>query len=331
MTLQTEAYERQLDEAKTFIEQYDRFLVVSHVHPDGDAISSTLTVGYLLHQLGKTYTLVNADPIPGKFSFLWGSDSIQRPQDLVSKEPFDYIIAVDCADYSRIGSAAERFSERAQILNIDHHPTNDHYGHCHLIRPEAAATAEVLYDLLKRFELKWGLDLAQCVYTGILTDTGGFRYANTSPRVMEIASELLSYGVNAHEMAEMLLEKRTLSHIKLLQKALATLSFSPDRKISWMVLSLEDLKSAGGSNEDVEGLVNYPRNIEGVEVGILFREVDENEVKISLRSAGKVDVAHIAKCFNGGGHVRAAGATVKKPLEETIASVVDQVKQVLKG
>lgn len=320
----------QLDEAVQFMREHDDFLVVSHVNPDGDAISSTLAVGMLLQGLNKTYTMANSDSIPGKLNCLPGYERVLRVGDYSGeRRQYRYVIAVDCADFARIGEAREWFDPQAVILNIDHHPTNDCFGSIQLIRASAAATVELLTELADRLGAEWNKELAECVYTGLLTDTGGFRYANTSPYVMSIASRMLEYGAPGHQLAEHLLERIAFSHILLLKRSLATLTFEANNRICWIAVTARDIVETGANHEDLEGLVNYPRNIEGVAVGMLFKEVDSHTVKVSFRSNGDVDVALVAKRIGGGGHVRAAGCTVQKPLAEAISYIIDIVKQEL--
>jgi bifunctional oligoribonuclease and PAP phosphatase NrnA len=319
------SYEQQLAVAKQFILNNDDFLVVSHIDPDGDAASSTLAISWMLKQLNKRFTMINEGNTPGKFNYLWGFTGIIDYSKAAPSRVFEHVIAVDCADFSRIGKVKSLFSATTVILNIDHHRTNDYYGTHQLINEDAAATAEVLYDLAMELDINWSTELGNSIYTGLLTDTGGFRYANTTPKVMRIAAEMLQLGVDGNDLADRLLEKLTYSHIILLQKALATLDFTIDKKISWVSVTLQDIAIAEASNEDLEGLVNYPRNIEGVEVGILFKEVEADKYKVSMRSAGIADVAHIAKSFGGGGHFRAAGCTLLGNLEEIINRVVKEV------
>ncbi|MNO59667.1 Bifunctional oligoribonuclease and PAP phosphatase NrnA [compost metagenome] len=259
--------------------------------------------------------------------YLWHSDEIIN---MASSEPprqYSHVICVDCADFQRVGLTHRYFANDALILNIDHHPTNNGYGFVNLIKPDAAATAEILFDLLKTFEIEWDIDIATAIYTGLLTDTGGFRYTNTSPKVMATVSELLSFGVKGPELAETLLEEMTLPQIKILNKALNTLQLSPEGDIAWLYVTPEDMIECAAANEDLEGIVNYPRNIRGVEVGMLFKVIHEHAVKVSLRSAGKVDVAELAQTFGGGGHTRAAGARIEATLEEAIAQVLEEVKR----
>ena len=318
-------YDAELAAAADFIRQNDDFLVVSHLNPDGDAISSTLAMAELLQQMGKRYVLINENAIPSKFAFLTGDQMVMAGASY-SGPAFAAVISVDCADYERIGTIRSLIPPTAPLLNIDHHPTNDSFGTANLIRADAASTTEVLYDLIQQLDIRWTTHLASLIYTGLLTDTGGFRYANTTPAVMNMASEMLSLGVKGNEIADRLLEKLTLIQIRLLQKALAGLSFSDDSRIAWIHLSYADIRESQAGNEDMDGLVNYPRNVEGVEVGILFKEYAPGRFKASLRSAGLVDVAAVAQLFGGGGHVRAAGCSLEGDIQDVIHRVVGVIK-----
>lgn len=318
-------YTRQLEAAAAFIEQHDDFLVVSHIQPDGDAASSTYATGWILKQLGKSFTMINEGAMPSKFSYLWGSDQVLDFSKQVPERFYSTIISIDCADFSRMGRISTLFDDQAHLLNIDHHPTNDRFGSCHLIKSDAAATVQILYDLTIHMKLIPSLDFGNCIYTGLLTDTGGFRYSNTSPEVLKIGANLLALGVQGSIIAEQVLERVTYSQIVLLQKSLSTLSFAHDRKLAWLAVSLADLESTGASSDDLDGLVNYPRNVEGVEVGMLFKEKAVGVIKVSLRSSGLVDVAAIAQSLGGGGHVRASGCTIHGTLEEAVARMVQEV------
>jgi len=321
-----QTYEQELQQVKSFLLEHDDYLVVSHVQPDGDAVSSTLAVGWLLSCLGKKFTMINEGPIPKRMNMLWHAGDIINGSEEPPDRMFTHVICVDCADFARVGNVRTLFAEDATIVNIDHHPTNDRYGAVNLVLPQAAATAEILYDLLNACGITWDAEIATAVYTGLLTDTGGFRYTNTSPKVMSIASELLGHGVNGPELAEILLEEMTLPQMKVLVEALNTLRVSEDGKIAWVHITPDHMERCGAASEDLEGIVNYPRNIQGVEVGILFKLLKSGIVKVSLRSAGKVDVAALAQGFGGGGHVRAAGCSLEGPLEDVIPRVVEQVR-----
>ncbi|UUZ85967.1 bifunctional oligoribonuclease/PAP phosphatase NrnA [Paenibacillus sp. P26] len=294
-------YTLQLEQAAAFIRDNDDFLVVSHIQPDGDAAGSTFGTAWSLHALGKRFTLINEGHMPEKFMYMAGPLSITDYEKNPPERKFERIISVDCADFERIGRVHECFGDGYRLLNIDHHATNDGFGQVNLVQADAAATVEILYDLVKTMNVPFSEELNQCIYSGSLTDTGGFRYSNTTPKVLTIAAELLGYGVPGYELAERLLETMTFAQVSLLKESLKTLSFAHDKKVAWLSVSLADLTATKASSEDMDGLVNYARNVEGVEVGILFKEKQPGIVKVSLRSAGKVDVAQLAKGFGGGG------------------------------
>lgn len=293
----------------------DDFLVVSHVNPDGDATGSLLAINQLLKILGKKGRLINEGSTPSRFLFLPDFGQIIN----YSKESFDQkyrnVICVDCADYSRVGNIDEIIDENAEIINIDHHPTNDHYGYLALITPEASSTCEVIYDLIREVDIKMNKSLAICLYTGYLTDTGGFRYSNTTPKVLRDASELVEAGAPPYEIAERALESISYEHVQLLSKSLSLMELSFDGKAAFLSLPLSILSETGASKEDAEGLSNYGRNIEGVEVAVLIRETEDG-VKVSFRSKEYVDVSQIAKELGGGGHVRAAGCSLRMGITE---------------
>ncbi|WP_411349748.1 DHH family phosphoesterase [Paenibacillus sp. WLX2291] len=324
-----QTYEQSLLDAKAFVEEHDNFLVVSHVQPDGDAVSSTVVVGWLLSCLGKQFTLVNEGPIPKRMQYLTLSGDIINLLEDGGKREYQHIICVDCADFKRVGLVKDWMAESASMLNIDHHPTNDRYGTVNVVKDDAAATAEVLFDWINLFDVEWTKEAAEAIYTGLLTDTGGFRYSSTSPKVMEIASRLLELGVKGPDLAETLLEEVTLPQVKVLGLALSTLELEEDGRIAHVYVTPEHMIQAGAENEDLEGIVNYPRNIQGVEVGIFFKVIDDYAVKASLRSAGRIDVAAVAQHFGGGGHIKAAGCRMEGSLEQVKQQVVSYIKELL--
>lgn len=322
-------YGKQLDEALRFLREHDDFLIVSHVQPDGDAISSTVAVRWLLDRLGKRSLMINEGRVPPRLEFLPYAGEIVNYGERKPDRRFRAVVAVDCADLSRIGLVHELFEEPCALLNIDHHPTNDGFGTVNLLRQDAAATAEILFELIEHAGLALDADAATAIYTGLLTDTGGFRYSNTSPNVMAAASKLLTAGVDAYQLADRLLERMTMPQLKILQRGLSRLRFTDDGRVGWLYIEPADLEETGASGEDLEGLVNYARNIDGVEVGMLFKGMDDGSVKVSFRSAGKADVAAIAQQFGGGGHIRAAGCRLDMPLDEAMPLVVDTVRRSL--
>jgi bifunctional oligoribonuclease and PAP phosphatase NrnA len=297
------------------LKQAQHILVVSHVNPDGDAIGATLAVGFIAEALGVPVTLVNESPIPERFLFLPGADKIMQPAEVT--EQFSTVIAVDAADTSRMGNCQQLFDDNVRIVNIDHHATNDHFGMINVVKADAAATVELLYDCASYLQLPFTNELATVIYTGLLTDTGGFRYSNTSPNVLRIAASLLELGVKAHLLADCLLETVSLSYLEHLKEALDTIQTTMDGKVAYLT----------SNTDESEVIVNYARNIDGVDVGILFLRLNEQSVKVSFRSREQIDVGSIALSLGGGGHARAAGCTINGAMEEVIQIVLGKIKK----
>jgi phosphoesterase RecJ-like protein len=323
-----ETYSRDLAEASQFIRNHDDFLVIAHLHPDGDATGSALAVGHLLNNIGKKYTMVNEGDTPLRFSYLSGYDQIINLSQTKLNRTFSAVIAVDVADYKRLGDVEDILSESCAILNIDHHPTNTCFGQINVIRSTAASTTEILFDLISTlFPDELDNKIAEALYTGLLTDTGGFRYSNTTQHVLEMAASLLSFGVKPGEIAEHALETISSAHLKLLKHSIQTLSFAYNEKVAFIAVSTQDMKDSEATKDDVDGLVSYPRNIEGVEVGVLLKEWEEGEVKVSLRSKNEVDVAVLAQKFGGGGHAKASGYSFKGSLSEAKEHLIKELEE----
>ncbi len=310
------------------IKQGDDYLIVTHERPDGDALGSALAVANMLQAMGKTWRFMVAEPMPKRFSYLPLFDSAV----IVSAEPdrrFKNVITVDCADMGRFPELTKYVADDAQIVNIDHHRTNPRFGVAALVDEYAAATCELLYHVALCLSLRLDRDLATCLYTGLLTDTGGFSLPNTTREVLQIAAALLESGVKPYDVAEPALESRTWEQMRLLQLALNNLTVSNDGRYAALYVTRGMLEGAGATDDDAEGLVGFARSIDTVEVGILFRETPDEKVKVSLRSKRFVDVAQIAQQFGGGGHVRASGCTLSGAIDEAIDRVVAKVEEAL--
>lgn len=324
---------RDADSVRAVAEQInagDDYLIVTHERPDGDALGSAFAVANLLQALGKRWRLMVAEPMPMRFSYLPLFDLAIVKTEQPDRR-FDNVIAVDCADMARFPELAAYIGSDARIINIDHHRTNPHYGTAALVDEEAAATCELLYHVAMALSVPLEKPLATCLYTGLLTDTGGFSLPNTTREVLQIAAELLASGVKPYDVAEPALESRTWEQMRLMQLALNNLTVSTDGRYAAMYVTRGMLEGAGATDDDAEGLVGFARSIDTVEVGMLFRETQDERVKVSLRSKRLVDVAQIAQSFGGGGHVRASGCTLAGPIDEAIDEVVAKVEAALEA
>lgn len=300
------------------------FLISSHTNPEGDAIGSVLALSLGLKSLGKKAEALIQDPVPEMLMFLPGVEDIVH--QVHSSMRFDVAFVLDCGSQDRLGNAVRGVNQAGKIINIDHHTGNNHFGDFNLVDPAASSTAEIIYDLLQAIPIEFTKPVAENIYTGILTDTGSFRYSNTSPKAFTIAKACLLAGVDPWRQAEKIYETQPLARLRLLQLALATLEVTEDGRISSMTVSRKMMEESGASAGLTEDFVNYPRSLKGTEVALLFREISSEEYRVSLRSRGTVDVAKIAREFRGGGHPSAAGCTLEGNLLEVRARVLTAVR-----
>lgn len=295
-------------------------LITAHERPDGDAIGSAIALDKGLQLLGiRTVVMLN-DPVPQAYRFLRGSESILVPSSL-GWQP-DVIVALDSTEWERVGSFVQDFLPDATTINIDHHASNREFAYLNWVDIDAAATGEMVLELLKELEVSLDVDMASALYTAIATDTGFFQHANTTPKVLSQCAHLAELGANPHYISEQIHESRSLESLHALGFALRSLQLSPGGQVAWIGLTLEDIQELRVKEEELEGLVNYPKSIKGVEVGLLFRQVEEGKVRVGLRSRGLVNVSSIAEVFGGGGHRRAAGCTIEGPWDEVVNEVV---------
>jgi phosphoesterase RecJ-like protein len=312
-------------------------LVASHTHPDGDAVGALLATGLALQSLHKDVRMYNESPIPAVYRFLPSMSSIM--QQLGPVDAYDSVVVLDCGDLDRVGEAAPKLRKASMIINIDHHITNTRFGHLQLIDPEACATAEIVYRLIKALPVQIDCAMATAIYTGILTDTGSFRFSNTNQSAFAICSQMIEAGADPYEVAQYVYGTYSLGRIKLLNLALDSLEISPNGKLSVMTLTRNMLKETGTQPQDIDGLINYARRIEAVKVAALIHEVDRNGntpvngkmyYHVSLRSDGSVDVSKIAAMFGGGGHTSAAGFSIELPLVDLKARIF-QLSETIPG
>ncbi len=299
----------------------ERVLLASHAQPDGDAIGSLLAMGNALEQLGCKVVLYNESSIPEVYRFLPAVNRIQKR--LTDWQRFDTAVILDCGVLGRVGEAVDPIAAIPTIVNIDHHSTNKRFGHFQLVDEEACATCEIVYRLVQKMNLKVDEAMATAIYTGILTDTGSFRFSNTNQAAFRICEAMMSAGVEPSTVSQHVYGAYSLGRIKLLNLALDSIEISNNGYLSMMTVTQDMLKETDTQPEDVAGLINYARRIRDVKVAALIHETEggngrRNRMKyhVSLRSDGGVDVASIASKFDGGGHAGAAGFSVDSSLAE---------------
>ncbi|MDS0524885.1 bifunctional oligoribonuclease/PAP phosphatase NrnA [Clostridium sp. SHJSY1] len=319
-----------LRELSKIILESNKIGLTFHTSPDGDAIGSTLGLLNGLKEIGKEVYIISREVIPDNLSFLPLGNEI----DGETNEPIegtDLVIVLDCGNVERICADLDRYE--GAIMNIDHHISNDSYGKYNFIDSNAAATAEIVYLLLKEFKFEFSgksgvLErIGSCLYTSLVTDTGAFRHSNVTKRTFDIAGDLINSGVRNDKIHNELFGNKPFNKVKLIGEALSDLKLLVDDKVSFISLSKETLESFGMSNIDTSDIINMALNIEGVEVAVVTKEVEDG-VKASLRSKNDVDVRRIAEVFGGGGHVKASGLKVSGvSIEEANSQIIKEIEK----
>jgi phosphoesterase RecJ-like protein len=306
------------------IQQRRRFLVTSHARPDGDAIGSTLAVAQILRRMGKSAEIVLGDPVPLLYHPLPGSESIVHSSQV--NGDYDAVIILECDSVQR---TRLRGLENQFLINIDHHASSRPFANINWIDPSAVATAELVFRLAQAAQVKITPEIATCLYTAVLTDTGAFCYAPTNACTFELAKFLVEHGADPGKIAQSVYFSSPMSKMCLLGAALSRLE--RDGEITWMSVTRHDMERFGALDEDCEGLVNYALGISGVEVAIFFREVAQERIRVSIRSKGAVNVAEIAQKFGGGGHECAGGFSTEGPVKEAARRVLAELRGKIGG
>lgn len=307
------------------LRQHDRFLVVTHENPDGDALGSLLATAIALRQLGKDAVmyLPGRTPLPSEYGFMPLDNLVREPPDDSAER---VLFAVDCAKQERIGDEAA-VSRAPLVLNVDHHHDNTRFGDLDLIVADASSTGEVLRDVFAELDVELTPELAEPLYIALVTDTGRFQYANTTPKALRLAAELVEAGADIHAVFQQVYESVEFAKLKLLARALGRAEVLEGGRIVVSHLVRTDFGEVGASEPYSEGIIDYLRAVEGAELAVLIREQlneDAPAYKGSLRSSiDELDVSAIARLFGGGGHRQAAGFSTDIPLEE----IVEQIRQ----
>lgn len=298
-----------------------RILIISHIRPDGDAVGSILGLGMMLEELGKEVNLVLEDGVPLVFHHLTGADRVYRRVAGV----YDLIIVVDCSDIDRIGGVLDEYGQ--PDVNIDHHPTNTQFAWLNLVRENAVATVEIIYDLALELSYPINLAVAEALLTGLLTDSLGFRTSNTSPRTLRIAADLMEKGANLQELYRLAMLEKSIAAVRYWGQGLSRIQL--ENRLVWTSLSLEDRQKADYPGRDDADLVNILSRIKDSDVCVVFVEQTDGTVKVSWRAQPGFDVAQIATQFGGGGHTPAAGAEIKGDLQWVEKEVLEATRKSL--
>ena len=318
------------EEIGRLLREHQRFAVMSHVRPDGDALGSQLALALSLHQLGKEVRVWNEEGMLEKYSFLPRAELVTKPPSI--PEDFDCAIALDTAIQSRLGTALAAVRSAKIWINIDHHLSNPGYGDVVDVDPDAPATAEIIFRLIKSQNLPFNRDIAENLYAAISTDTGSFQYPKTSARTFEIAAELIRAGLDVGRLNQQLYENYPRRRLELLRELLRTMRFEHRGRVASVSLSLKTAAELGVLPDDNEGLIDHLRAIRGVIVAVFFEELNDGKVRVSMRSKDDaVDVCAICQKFGGGGHTLAAGARVRGTLAEVEEKVLEEIGDVIES
>ncbi len=300
--------------------------IAIHKNPDGDAIGSALALALVLYSMDQKVDIYCWDPVPQIYRFLPGWDRILVLKDIEEMALNPIFVGLDSSDLGRLPFLHGKPSVKS--INIDHHPTNTHWGDINLVEPGASATGEIIFRLLQRWEVQISPEVATCLYAAIFTDTGGFSFNNTTAAALKCGWRLVEMGASPYFVSSHVYENYSLARMRLLACTLDTLEVGAGGRLAWVVVTKEMMENTGAASEDTEDFINFPKSIKGVEVALLFREKNEG-VKVSFRSKGNVDVAKIALSFGGGGHRAASGCDLDMSLEEAQEQVISFVEKVL--
>lgn len=305
----------------------NKYALLIHTSPDGDAIGSSLALAHTLVSLGKKVDLLCQDTMPDSYEFLGGIKLFKR--SLQPEDWYDVAVMIDCSDLERLGSLASITKCSGKTLNIDHHITNDYFADINFVDIKAAATAEIIYEIISELAVTPNLSVSEALYIGILTDTGNFSFSNVTPRTHRITAELITQGVNPEKVSMLVYKNHSINKIKLWGRAIDSLETDYAGKFAMISITSDMFENNAAKEFDVEGVVNFALDIKGVELAVLIREMLSGGVKVSFRSKNFIDVSRLAAQFGGGGHKKAAGCIMKEGLEQSKAIIKAAVSKII--
>jgi bifunctional oligoribonuclease and PAP phosphatase NrnA len=305
-----------------------RFVLTSHVRPDGDAIGSQIAMAYALRHLGKDVRIVNRDAPPPPLQIFPGASDIEIASSV--DDPGDAVIVMECGDLERTGVAG---LERGFVINIDHHTGNTEYGHLNWLDLSAAACGEMVFDLVQELHVPLLYEIATHVYVAVLTDTGSFHYSNITPRTFDLCRQCVEAGVDPPQVARSVFDSNNLGRLKLFGAVLSRMQLDDSGRIATVLVDRRLARECGGTYEDTEGLINLPLTVKEIQAVVFFKEQDDETWRISMRSKDTIDVHAIATRFGGGGHKNASGCTARgdfdslnRTFQTLLAAAIDEAQ-----
>ena len=314
-----------IDNIKKEINKANNIVILTHENPDGDAVGSALAMYLTLKKMNKEVDVVIPE-FPRTFEFLPSADKVKKEG---SKKPYDLAISVDVTGIKRLDGFSSYFENAKTKIQIDHHEVNDMFADYNFVNPTSPACAQILILVIEHLGVEIDKNIGTCLLTGIITDTGGFKYEGVSAETFEFASGLLAKGVNVSNIYKKALQMKTRANFELRKIIMNRMKFLCDDKITFTYITKKDMEDVNALSDDHEGLVEVGRDIDGVEVSIFLREIEDG-FKVSLRSNNYVNVSDVALLFNGGGHMRASGCSIHGTLEQAKEKIVKEVSKYIK-
>jgi len=323
-----------LEKILDFIKRSQTILITSHRDPDGDSIGSQLALAELVESWGKGCRIINQEDLPYKYKFLDPGGKIEnlksvKDQEVVGADP-DLVFVLDSTSLNRVGQVEKLIPPAAVLINIDHHPDNEEFGTFNYVDVDASAVGEIIFSLLKVSGFAITPSVANQLYAAILSDTGRFKFSNTSSRCLRVCAELIESGADPKYVAHQIYFNHSLPFLKLLGSILSNPEIIAEGRICAMTVKHDLLSGLGIDPEEVEGVVNYSLFLKRAEIGLLFTEKEDGKTKVNLRSQNEFDVTKVARAFGGGGHRNAAGCTLKCNLKQAKKIILEQIQKTLK-
>ena len=315
------------------IRKYDNYLITSHINVEGDAIGSEIALFYMAKQLGKNAIMVNNDPVPDRYKFMPSWDKIIVGTNIGARK-YSNVIITDCPTIERCGKIASLLrvpKVKINVINVDHHVSNENFGDFNWVDPDASSAGEMVYKLYKEMGLSITEDVATALYVAILTDTGSFRYDSTTSETHKICGDLLKMGIRPAKIAEKIYETKEIGDMELLAKALLTTKVTKNGKIAYLYVTKKMMDETKATPDRTDGFINFARSIDGTDISIFFREdlEDTQKIHVGFRSKGSANVNVLASKFGGGGHPKASGCVLTGPMDKVVTKVLKTAEEFL--